>query len=116
MNEIRRVSFSSPLALIHVVSRRLLRWWTPFFLIAAFGSNLFLLDIALYQATLLLQLLFYCAALIGALLNGLGRKNVILSLASAFCLANIAFLVSSFNLVTARKVPKYVPTSRHEER
>ena len=116
MSEIGWGSFSNPLALLHVVSRRLLRWWTPFFMIAAFASNLFLLGSTLYQATLLLQLLFYCAALIGALLNGLGRKNVILSLASAFCLANIAFLVSSFNLVTARKVPKYVPTSRHEER
>jgi len=73
-----------------LLSHKILRWFTPFFMIGAFISNLFLINDGLfYQVTFTIQVGFYLTAILG-LAGELLTKNIFLaSTIFSFCVANI---------------------------
>lgn len=79
-----------PLYAWGLLSHKLLRWLIPFFLILIFTLNIFLLRQPVYLVLFLMQLVFYCAATLGYILEKQGRKNKASSLPFAFCVVNFA--------------------------
>ncbi len=79
-----------PFVSLGILSHKLLRWFTPFFMLAVFVSSLFLLHKGfIYRAAFITQAAFYLLALTG-FLGELARKRVPLgSPAFSFCVANI---------------------------
>jgi cellulose synthase/poly-beta-1,6-N-acetylglucosamine synthase-like glycosyltransferase len=73
-----------------LLSHKILRWLTPFFMLGAFISNIFLLEEGLfYQLTFIAQAVFYLTAFIG-LIGELVKKRIpIASTIFSFCVANI---------------------------
>lgn len=75
-------------------SHKLLRWCAPALMVAAFVANLFLLDSAVYQATLLGQTLFYALAYLGrAGVFKTGTAKRVTSIAYYFVTMNMAIAV-----------------------
>jgi len=74
-----------------LVSHKLLRWLVPAFLVVLFGTNLLLAGESLFfQVTLLLQIVCYGLAVLGAVLHKQTNLNPILYVPYYFCLVNIA--------------------------
>lgn len=72
---------------IALISTRLLRWLTPVFLGFLFFSNIFLLEMPQYLAAFLLQCGFYSTALVGYILDRIGKRgNSIFQVPLYFCL------------------------------
>jgi cellulose synthase/poly-beta-1,6-N-acetylglucosamine synthase-like glycosyltransferase len=72
-----------------LLSHKILRWLTPFFMLSAFISNIFLLDEApFYRITFFLQILFYANALLGYLGELLGKRIPVASTIFSFCIAS----------------------------
>ncbi len=73
-----------------LLSHKVLRWLTPFFMCGAFVSNLFLLEEGLFfEVTFALQVGFYVVAVVGGL-GEIVKKNIpIASTLFSFCVANI---------------------------
>ena len=73
-----------------LLSHKILRWFTPFFMVGAFISNLFLLDEGLvYRVVFWGQIVFYILAVVGLGGELLKRRIVIASTIFSFCVANI---------------------------
>ncbi len=90
-----------------IISHRFLRWLTPFFMIATFLSNTFLLSESFYQLTYMFQAVFYICAIIGSALE---KRNTIISAFSApysFCIGNAGFLVGFIKLLKGEEIYKY---------
>jgi cellulose synthase/poly-beta-1,6-N-acetylglucosamine synthase-like glycosyltransferase len=88
-----------------LISHKILRWLTPYFLLAVFFSNLFLYhEHALYALTFACQILFCILAVLGYFA---ARRKRIVPVASsffAFSVANIGMAIGVFNAVTG-KIP-----------
>jgi cellulose synthase/poly-beta-1,6-N-acetylglucosamine synthase-like glycosyltransferase len=103
--------FRRPLHTWALYSHKVLRWLTPFFLLAAFVSNALLLEHGLlYEVIFPLQVAFYAAALLGWLGYRLGRKWPILLPVYAFVLANIAFFLGVLKSLAGGGPAFFVPT------
>jgi cellulose synthase/poly-beta-1,6-N-acetylglucosamine synthase-like glycosyltransferase len=77
-----------PFVSLGLLSHKILRWFSPFFIVGALLSNLFLLDENLvYQITFLIQLAFYALGFFGLLGEVLGKKIPVASSVLAFCVA-----------------------------
>lgn len=74
-------------------SHKVMRWFTPFLLGAAFGANLFLLSEAMWRWVFLGQLLFYASAALGYGLRRLRLPAGPLGLAHYFVVINAALAV-----------------------
>lgn len=73
-----------------LLSHKILRWLTPFFMIGSFLSNLYLLnDGIVYQITFAGQIVFYTLAILGLVGELLKRRIVFASTIFSFCVANI---------------------------
>jgi cellulose synthase/poly-beta-1,6-N-acetylglucosamine synthase-like glycosyltransferase len=92
-------------------SHKILRWLTPFFMLTAFISNLFLLDEgSLYRAAFTVQAAFYALALAG-LLGELVKKRVpIGSPVFSFCVANIGMGLGVIKGLAGRAPAAYETT------
>jgi cellulose synthase/poly-beta-1,6-N-acetylglucosamine synthase-like glycosyltransferase len=91
----------------HKISRRLV----PVFLVLLFISNFFLFDEhILYLVALLLQAGFYAWAVVSFLLRDkkIGQLKIFY-LPFFFCMANLAALVSLFNLIIGKRVERWNP-------
>ena len=93
-------------------SHKLLRWLAPFFLIALFASNLFLLDRPVFRSALFLQLAFYALALLGAALRNRSRF-FLWSVPFSFCLVNFAALLGTLQCFARRPAGQWTPVRRH---
>lgn len=83
-----------------MISHKLLRYAVPLFLIAAFISNLFLVNEAvIYQLSLSAQSVFYVAALAGFIADRLKVGLGPLAIPYYFVLANAASLIAFFKYV-----------------
>jgi hypothetical protein len=103
--------FRRPLYTWALYSHKILRWLTPFFLVAAFASNALLLrQGSLYAFVFLLQVIFYLAAALGWLGYRRGRKWPILLPVYAFVLANIAFFLGVLKSLGGGAPSFFVPT------
>jgi len=112
---------------ISLWSHKLLRWLVPYFLLAAFAANLFLLDRPFFRAAFILQSAFYALALVGALRGtdcdrgeyletGAPRSLVSRlpwSLPMSFCVVNLAALLGTLKCITGRTSGHWKPERSH---
>lgn len=91
-----------------LLSHKILRWLTPFFLLIALISNVFLVQIRFYQITLLMQFAFYAAAGIGIIAERLfGVSFRFLAIPANFCIVNSAFLAGVLNVLRGQQMPAW---------
>lgn len=88
---------------LQTVSHKGLRLLTPLLHIGIFMGTLVLADQPLYRALLILQLVFYAAALCGYALRDSRHRIPILTLPYTICLLNAATIVAFFRFVTGRQ-------------
>jgi len=81
------------------LSHKLLRWLSPFFMLATLFSTILLVGIPFFQVMLYLQILFYGLALLGAL-NSSFRSMLIIYIPYYFTAINVAFLVGFWRYLT----------------
>ncbi len=100
-----------PLVSWGLLSHKILRWLTPFFMLAAFISNLFLLDEGpFYRAAFTAQAAFYLLALAG-FLGELSKRRVPLgSTVFSFCVANIGMGLGVIKGLAGRAPAAYKTT------
>lgn len=79
------------------LSHKILRWLCPYLLIAAFISNISLLDIVLYRWLFGLQLAFYVLALIGYLRRDAAKPDRIFRAPFYFVYLNLALVVGNLS-------------------
>lgn len=108
-------------------SHKLLRWLVPYFLLAAFAANLFLLDHSWYRTLFILQASFYTLALLGALrgtdcdrceyLEDGSVRNLLTrlpwSLPMSFCVVNLAALLGTLRCLSGRSSGHWKPERSH---
>lgn len=75
-------------------SHKLLRWLVPYFLLALFAANIFLLNRIFFRVAMSLQVAFYSVAS-GGLLMRRGHRGHLLALPASFCLVNCAAIVGT---------------------
>ncbi|HUC42313.1 MAG TPA: glycosyltransferase [Candidatus Micrarchaeaceae archaeon] len=92
-------------------SHKLLRWLIPYFLVALFVSNLFLLDSALFRFALAAQLAFYALALLGAAFRD-RLRFFLWSVPFSFCLVNAAALAGTLQCLARRPAGRWAPVRR----
>lgn len=96
-----------PLTALGLLSHKLLRWLTPFFLAAVLLSNTFL---AIHGRFILLWCLqggFYFSALVGWLLTRKQRPAWLFGYPFSFCLANVGFLLGMVKALRNQKIVAY---------
>lgn len=77
-----------------LLSHKILRWFTPFFLLGILISNLLLLrEGAFYHLIFVSQLAFYLLAIVGLLGEKFNKKIPIASLIFSFCVANLGMAI-----------------------
>lgn len=86
--------FKSQIA-FQLISHKLLRVLMPFFLVAMFTTNIFLLDFPVYDIFLLGQIIFYILALIGFIPNV--RLKGLFQIPYTFLVLNLAALVGLYS-------------------
>ncbi|TYS85268.1 glycosyltransferase family 2 protein [Rossellomorea aquimaris] len=89
------------------MSHKFLRWLVPYYMIAVFIINLFLLDQPLYQVMFGLQLAFYILALLGKV-----TSNKITYIPYYFCLVNYAAFLGTLRAISGKRQATWTPTSR----
>jgi cellulose synthase/poly-beta-1,6-N-acetylglucosamine synthase-like glycosyltransferase len=99
--------FRFPLSALGLTSHKLLRWLTPFFLLAIFILNTALVfrheAIALWSG----QVLFYCCAFVGWRRICQQRPAGLFGHAFSFCLANVGFLLGMVKAVRNQAIVTY---------
>ena len=96
-----------PLTALGLVSHKLLRWLTPFFLAIAFLSNALLALQGRLVLLALLQLGFYLSAFIGWTLACKQRPAGIFGYPFSFCLANVGFMLGMLRAFRNQKIVAY---------
>jgi cellulose synthase/poly-beta-1,6-N-acetylglucosamine synthase-like glycosyltransferase len=94
------------------IGHKLLRWLSPFFLLLAAVSNVFLLPRPLYAATLIAQILFYATAFAGIWVTGNSGPIKALRGVSLFCSVNAALLLGFFRWATTVQTGTWQRTDR----
>lgn len=91
---------------------KILRWLCPFFLIGALVANLLLLGDRFFDALLVTQLGFYCAALVGNWLPVKPRFLRYFRLPTMFATMNLALFFGFFRWLLHRQTGVWVRTER----
>jgi cellulose synthase/poly-beta-1,6-N-acetylglucosamine synthase-like glycosyltransferase len=96
--------FLGPAILFH----RLLRWLTPYFLLALLLANSLLLGLRpIFNLTFALQIIFYILGLAGFIAFKKDRRIPLASQAFAFLLANIGFFLGVLKVIQGKKITSY---------
>lgn len=99
-------------AVAMLLSHRVLRWTSAFWLLAALGTNLALLGRSpLYSLTLTAQLAFYLTALVGLVAERLEAPLGRLAIPYYFCVVSAAGLTGLVRAVKGRADAVWAPTS-----
>ena len=96
-----------PLTALGLISHKLLRWLTPFFLATIFVCNTLL---ALQGQSIFLwslQAIFYLSALVGWQLTRKQRPAWVFGYSFSFCLANVGFLLGMVKAFRNQKIVAY---------
>jgi cellulose synthase/poly-beta-1,6-N-acetylglucosamine synthase-like glycosyltransferase len=96
-----------PLTSVGLVSHKLLRWLTPFFLAAILLSSAVLAFEGEAAALWWLQIGFYLSALIGWSLARRQRPASVFGYPFSFCLANVGFLLGIVKALRNQKIVAY---------
>ena len=99
--------FRFPLTSWGLISHKLLRWLTPFFLAVLLVSNILLAVRGEWMAACLFQVAFYIAACIGWLRARKGASAWIFGYPFAFCLANVGFFLGMVKVLRGQKIVSY---------
>jgi cellulose synthase/poly-beta-1,6-N-acetylglucosamine synthase-like glycosyltransferase len=94
------------------LSHKVLRWCCPFFLLGMAASNVALVAIPAYQATLVAQAIFYLVAWLGSRATGTGTPVRLVRLTTLFSTMNAALLVGFFRWLSGRQRGAWVRTAR----
>lgn len=101
--------FIHPFVTFGMISHRLLRWFTPYFLILLFVSNYLILDENLFfQITMALQLLYYTIVFFGYVAQKQNVQIPLLGLSFSFFIANIGMFVGVLKGIFGRVPSFYV--------
>jgi cellulose synthase/poly-beta-1,6-N-acetylglucosamine synthase-like glycosyltransferase len=96
-----------PLTSWALISHKLLRWLTPFFLAVMLAANILLSARGEWRLFCALQVAFYVAAFIGWLRARKGAPAWIFAYPFAFCLANVGFLLGMVKVLRGQKIASY---------
>lgn len=96
--------FRYGLTSVKLLSHRYLRYAVPYLIAALLAVNLFLLSSAFFRITLALQLAFYAAALIGALLQSKGKRIIVFYVPYYFCVVNLAAVRGALRFLRGERV------------
>lgn len=96
-----------PLTALGLVSHKLLRWLTPFFLAVAFLSNAAAALGGQFIVLWWLQVGFYVSACVGWLLTRKQRPAWLFGYPFSFCLANVGFLLGMVKVLRKQKIVAY---------
>ncbi|MGH9495049.1 MAG: glycosyltransferase [Candidatus Sulfotelmatobacter sp.] len=99
--------FRFPVTALGLVSHKLLRWLTPFFLAAAFVANTVLAVQGSFVVLWWMQAAFYLSAFIGWLLTRKQRPAWVFGYSFTFCLANVGFLLGMVKAFRNQKIVAY---------
>ena len=93
-------------------SHRVLRWFVPLFLLAAFSCSISLSTQPEYAVLLAAQSVFYVMAGLGYWLKKSGKRTRLFSLPLSFCFMNFALLLGLFRYLNRRQTLTWKPTLR----
>jgi len=99
--------FRFPLTSWALISHKLLRWLTPFFLSILLAANVVLCINREWIVPCCLQLAFYAAAYVGLLRTLKGAPAWVLGYPFAFCLANAGFLLGMMKVMRGQQIASY---------
>jgi cellulose synthase/poly-beta-1,6-N-acetylglucosamine synthase-like glycosyltransferase len=99
--------FRFPLTAWGLISHKLLRWLTPFFLAVMLAANILLSARGEWRLFCALQVAFYVAACIGWLRARKGAPAWVFAYPFAFCLANVGFLLGMVKVLRGQKIASY---------
>lgn len=97
---------------VSFASHKVLRWFCPLLMFAAFVSNMFLLDRPFYQLLFAGQVLFYAAAIAGAYLPGTSAIAKVLRLATLFTSVNAALVMGLWRWLAGQRGATWQRTAR----
>ena len=93
-------------------SHKILRWFTPFFMLFAFTANVLLLEMPFFKAVFVAQCAFYGLALLGQALSWGGIKVKTLNLFYYFVSMNLALFLGFLNYISRTHTVKWDRTER----
>ncbi len=96
-----------PFTSLGLVSHKLLRWLTPFFLAVVLLSNMLLALEGRAIVLCWLQIGFYLSAFVGWVLTRKQRSAWVFGYPFAFCLANVGFLLGMLKALRNQKIVAY---------
>lgn len=96
-----------PLTALGLISHKLLRWLTPFFLAIILLCASFLALQGQFRLLWALQVVFYLSALVGWQLTRKQRPAWIFGYPFSFCLANVGFLLGMVKALRNQKIVAY---------
>lgn len=102
--------FKSGFFAIELISHKVLRYAVPLVLVAFFIASVVLTSSStFYASALAFQILFYCTALIGWLLERAGRRLYVLAMPLYFVLANLASLIGFYKFLRGETYTRWEP-------
>jgi len=93
-------------------SHKVIRWFTPFLMIAVFIINVFLIGQPFYQFLFSLQIFFYLFAFLGLILNFIEKKFFLFSAPFYYVTINLALLIGFFKSIFAPSKPIWETAER----
>jgi cellulose synthase/poly-beta-1,6-N-acetylglucosamine synthase-like glycosyltransferase len=100
--------FKYPLIFVSILSHKIFRWLTPYFMIVIFIANLLLLKQGFFwQISFYCQLFFYLMGIVGFIAE---KNKIRVPLASqifSFLLANTGFFMGVLNAILGRRIISY---------
>jgi cellulose synthase/poly-beta-1,6-N-acetylglucosamine synthase-like glycosyltransferase len=96
-----------------LMSHKVLRWFTPFYMMALLAISIMLWEIPTYGTIAILQLSFYSCALVGWFSRGRLATFKVFYFPYYFCLVNLASLVGIFRWVSGDLRATWMP-ARHK--
>jgi len=97
------------------LSHKVLRWYTPFFIIIALISNLFLMNYYIfYQITLCVLIAAFCIVILDLVLKIININWKLFRFISHFFYMNLALLVGFFKFSLGVKTNIWQPTERNQ--
>lgn len=111
--------FHNPILTFQYISHRVLRWTvTPWLMILVLFLNIAIAitkpDLVLYQGILLLQILFYIAALLGNIMESRSIKIKILFIPFYFCMMNYATILGTFRYFKGQQSAAWEKSKRKQ--
>ncbi len=92
------------------IFHKLLRWFTPVFLLLLYFSNLFISSFYLfYNITNILQITFYLIGITGWFFMKKDKYPIVVSSVTYFCIMNISILIGMLNWLTRDSKPFWEP-------